>query len=520
MTAAGNLYDSHPYPRLSYVHTTPDRMATVATLLGLEAPPIERCRVLEVGSAIGGNLIPMAMRMPDSTFLGIDLSANQTRAAQAQVERLGLQNISFLERDLAQFDDDLEPFDFIIAHGIYSWVPPAARQALLELCAARLSEHGMANISYNTFPGWYGLLAIRRIMQDAARGIEDPEEQARAGADAVKFFRDVWPDNHPLGTFLRWYINLEEARLEVNDRATSTLVLHDELSEYNDPVYLGEFVAAAEKAGLSYVADADLPASFPNGVPDDVVAAISKRVRSAVEFEQHLDMLRNTTFRRSLLVRGKVEVQRRLRPDPAMMMQFSVRSRAVPEGSVEINDRAAAAFAIPAGARLTTDHPLSKAAMLELRAANPQSLSFRELAVRAWGRVEGHGQSAPPADQLTLLGANLLRGYTYNIDLIDLRLGLPNIAGSVTERPLVDEYTRTLALEGERVVSNRYHERVQLAPVQAFILSLLDGTRDHTALAHELEATMQAKPGSEQPDAGAIVSECLEFYAETGLFAG
>ncbi|MCA9854213.1 MAG: hypothetical protein KC482_11570, partial [Dehalococcoidia bacterium] len=68
--------------------------------------------------------------------------------------------------------------------------------------------------------------------------------------------------------------------------------------------------------------------------------------------------------------------------------------------------------------------------------------------------------------------------------------------------------------------SNRYHERVQLAPVQAFILSLLDGTRDHTALAHELEATMQAKPGSEQPDAGAIVSECLEFYAETGLFAG
>ncbi|MCA9823684.1 MAG: methyltransferase type 12, partial [Dehalococcoidia bacterium] len=76
MTAAGNLYDSHPYPRLSYVHTTPDRMATVATLLGLEAPPIERCRVLEVGSAIGGNLIPMAMRMPDSTFLGIDLSAN------------------------------------------------------------------------------------------------------------------------------------------------------------------------------------------------------------------------------------------------------------------------------------------------------------------------------------------------------------------------------------------------------------------------------------------------------------
>ena len=70
-------YDDLPYPSLSYAQTHPDRLASMATLLGLEPAPVERCRVLDVGCAVGGNIIPMAYALPNSEFVGIDYSGRQ-----------------------------------------------------------------------------------------------------------------------------------------------------------------------------------------------------------------------------------------------------------------------------------------------------------------------------------------------------------------------------------------------------------------------------------------------------------
>lgn len=70
-------YDEVPYESYPFAQTHPDRLATVATLLGLRPAPVEQCRVLELGCAGGGNLIPMALTLPESTFVGIDLSARQ-----------------------------------------------------------------------------------------------------------------------------------------------------------------------------------------------------------------------------------------------------------------------------------------------------------------------------------------------------------------------------------------------------------------------------------------------------------
>src|SRR5262245_46429032 len=76
-------YESHPYPQ-----SHPERLATVATLFGMTPPPIEACRVLELGCAAGGNLIPMAQTLPGSTFLGIELSARQADEGRATIEAL------------------------------------------------------------------------------------------------------------------------------------------------------------------------------------------------------------------------------------------------------------------------------------------------------------------------------------------------------------------------------------------------------------------------------------------------
>src|SRR5437868_15404402 len=146
-------YDEVPYPSLPYPYPHPDHPAVVATLLGLSPARPDRCRVLELGCAGGGNLIPMAYTYPESTFLGIDLSVEQIRQGEELREALGLANIELRAMSILDVDDRFGTFDYIICHGVYSWVPEAVQDKILEVCARHLAPEGIGFVSYNTFPG-------------------------------------------------------------------------------------------------------------------------------------------------------------------------------------------------------------------------------------------------------------------------------------------------------------------------------------------------------------------------------
>src|SRR4051794_543490 len=118
-----NSYHDIPYQSYPYVQSSPDRLATIALLRGLKPRPPERCRFLELGCAAGGNIIPLALTLPESTFLGIDLSAVQLAEGQEIINRLGLSNIELRRRHILDLEDSLGTFDFIVCHGVYSWVP-------------------------------------------------------------------------------------------------------------------------------------------------------------------------------------------------------------------------------------------------------------------------------------------------------------------------------------------------------------------------------------------------------------
>lgn len=85
-------YDRVPYKSHPFRQSHPDRLAVIATLHGMSPPAIERARVLELGCASGGNLLPMADQFPEATFLGIDLSARQIQDGQRLIERAGLRS--------------------------------------------------------------------------------------------------------------------------------------------------------------------------------------------------------------------------------------------------------------------------------------------------------------------------------------------------------------------------------------------------------------------------------------------
>src|SRR5215467_14337966 len=119
-----NSYDEVNYPSVCYPFTHPDRIEAIARLVGLDPTPSTSARVLELGCASAGNLLPMAETLPDARFVGIELSGKQVALGQRLQSAAGLSNVTLLEEDLLAIGPDLGKFDYIIAHGVYSWTPP------------------------------------------------------------------------------------------------------------------------------------------------------------------------------------------------------------------------------------------------------------------------------------------------------------------------------------------------------------------------------------------------------------
>ena len=181
-------YEEVPYGSKPLYPTHPDCLATVATLMGMQPAAVENCRVLEMGCATGGNLIPMAATLPHSQFVGIDLSPRQIAEGQKLVDALGLTNIRLAPVSILDVDDAFGQFDYIICHGVYSWVPSAVQDKILEICSRNLAPQGVAYVSYNTYPGWHARGMVREMMGFHAKRFDDPSVrvgQARAFLEFV-----------------------------------------------------------------------------------------------------------------------------------------------------------------------------------------------------------------------------------------------------------------------------------------------------------------------------------------------
>src|SRR5262245_37296155 len=118
---SATAYDEVPYLSKPIDATHPDRLASVAALFGMSPAPVDACRVLEIGCGSGGNLIPMAYRLPGSRFTGIDLAERAVQEGRRVATDLGITNLELIAMDLRDVTAELGEFDYIVAHGFYSW---------------------------------------------------------------------------------------------------------------------------------------------------------------------------------------------------------------------------------------------------------------------------------------------------------------------------------------------------------------------------------------------------------------
>src|SRR3954447_17448634 len=173
--SARTAYDEVRYSNYPYAQTHPDRLATVAGLHGLTAPDPRDARVLELGCGAAGNLIAMAVGPPGLHALGVNLASEPIPEGRRVVAEIGLGNVELRQGDILELaDGSLGEFDYVIAHGVYAWVPPDVRDALLATCRAHLAADGLAYVSYNAYPGGYMRRALREAGLWFAHGERDP----------------------------------------------------------------------------------------------------------------------------------------------------------------------------------------------------------------------------------------------------------------------------------------------------------------------------------------------------------
>lgn len=471
--AIANAYDEIPFPSKPLSQTQPGRLAAAAILFGMHPQASDRCRVLELGCATGANLIPLADRHPGSTFVGIDFSQRQIAAASEFASALGLKNIEFKHQSITDIDDSLGRFDYIICHGVFSWVSPSIQEQILAICKSHLNLQGVAYVSYNIYPGWPLLGIIRELVCDYTPSTEPQASRVARGRQLLRFFSmALAEDSTP-------YCRMLKAEIDEALKQHDGYLLHEYFEEENNPLYFHEFVARATGYGLQYLGDAQLATMFVSNFGTVVEQNLSRLASDFVSTEQHLDLLRNRAFRQTLLCHQEVPLVRHFTAANLSRLYFVGAIR--PESEFpEIKSPVLVKFVTQRGAMFWSPSPVVKAVFCHLGEQWPRAVSFDELIAAAAMRLGSEGRAAPiSAQDREFVCRDLAQCMVQG--LLEIRGDADGYVATAGRLPAASRMARHQARAASEV-TNRRHEPVALDEVARDILQLLDGQHDRAAL--------------------------------------
>lgn len=471
VAAKHTTYDEIPYPSNPFRQTRPERLAAVAHLFGLQAAPPERCRVLEIGCSMGGNLLVMAQDYPESRFIGIDASARQIAEGWKTVEELGLKNLQLKHLDILDAGDDLGEFDYIVSHGVYSWVPPRVQAKMLEICQRQLAPNGVAYISYNTYPGWHIRGIVRDMMFYRSTHFTDPQARLAQAKALVQFVAQATQNADTP------YQRLLQSELQHIGRMEDYYLHHEHLEENNQPLYFHEFARRLSVNGLQYLGEADFSTMISTNFHPEVAKTLHEiGAHDIVQMEQYMDFVRCRYFRKTLVCRSGVRLNRTL--TPAVVRPLLLSSDAAPAGELNLDPGVTQAFKTAAGPSVNCRSPVTKLALKALYDSWPLPLPFAELAAHcraAAGAEADNVEDFLAGEMLTCMAAGV----------VEWRLTPVPYTVDVPSRPRATPLARLEARRGYKVTNLR-GESVVLDELHRQTLRQLDGSRDPGALSEAL----------------------------------
>jgi methyltransferase-like protein/SAM-dependent methyltransferase len=508
-------YDAAPYEFHAHPESAPGRLAAIAHLFGLDTPGVATARVIELGCAAGGNLIPFAATHPGAQVLGVELSEVQVGQGRAVVDALGLDNVELVVGDIASLElAALGQFDFVICHGVYSWVPEHVRQAILPAIRNLLAPDGVAYVSYNVYPGWKSKEIVRDAMMLFGAQMTTPDERVSHARGLVELLTQVAPKGGILSKALSEYQAL-------GGQAGDYYLLHEELETFNMPCYFMEFLGLAGAHGLAYLAEARPQTMFAGNYGDEVSARLlAASGQSQVLLEQYLDFVVNRTFRQTLLVHGERASHVSYQVDRSRWDRLHFAACSPPMVDPTRFDGSTQQYGAPGEVPLSTDDSSVKAALDVLTARWPWTSSRGDLTHAVRERLAASGIDVTGVEsRIDELLEHLIfrRQALYRLEPVEPQ---PQLS---SQRPRLFEPSRRMAehTQGAEHAStfNRWHEGVALTSVDRFLMPLLDGTRDRKALVrallqHAREGRIWFQHDGERVDDDAALRVALTEYVD------
>lgn len=497
-----------PYPDYLHEQTHPDHLAVVARLVGHTPPDPRGARVLELACSAGSNLLPMAVTLPRATFVGVDLAADRIAVGQGIAAGAGLGNVELRAGSITEIDEGWGSFDYVIAHGLYSWVGPEVREAVLRIAGQRLVDGGVAFISYNTWPGWCARMMGSEFMRYFGRRAPTPAAWTKGARRLLDHLVATQEGRSPA-----MIAGLVEERRRLKGLGDGYLN-----GEYNaqdhQAFFFHRFMADASAHGLTYLGESrDLSAMQPERHRPKDPAALPSFGEDVVETQQYVDFVVERYFRQTLLVKGAGGRSfGLLRPEA--LAELYLAAEVVPVGDVDLHSDGPATFMIQ-DQEVTDSRPIIKAVIATLGDHWPASLGIDALVSEARARLKWAASADEEADRRRV-GAWAVEAVINRWIRADTHpWPIARIPG---ERPVASPLARYQATLGDEA-SNLRHERRTLDAAQRRMLPLVDGSRDLAQLARDYGAELPAGDwaGKAIPRGAAGIRHVLATLGRTGF---
>ncbi|MGV2432224.1 MAG UNVERIFIED_CONTAM: methyltransferase regulatory domain-containing protein [Rickettsiaceae bacterium] len=473
-----NTYDESPYESFPFEQTKISHLKTIAHIFGLNTPKLETARVLELGCASGGNLIPQALQYPKAKFVGIDLSEAQTKVGRKQIEELGLKNIEIKTASITDLDKSLGEFDYIICHGVISWVPDFVRKAIFEACDKLLSPTGLAYISYNTLPGWNMVRSIRDMMLYHSKDFANVEDQITQSILLLQFIRDSLEGSKTP------YADILRNEVDILSGQPRNYLRHDHLEETNFQYYFHEFMSEASKNNMQYLGDVSLASMYVGNLPQKAQEKL-KEVTDIVRSEQYMDFITNRRFRSTILCRKNIALNRNINDKSVEDLYFCM--NVTPEKlekDITLSDNSEAVFYYNNSEdnKMNTASPIMKATLYVLSENKDKYLSLDAITKQTSAKLSNINLSQEQMKHE--IAINMIRlmfiGYlSCSIESFD------NVA--ISDKPKVSEHLRKeLEWNKNTWVTSQLHSRIGIHIFDAYTLRYLDGNNTEDMIIDKL----------------------------------
>ncbi len=437
--------------------------------------PLQRFHLTELGCGDGANLLPIAFYHPDSAFTGIDNAGSELSRAREGVRQIGLQNVQFVQKDICEIEAaDFDPCDYIIAHGLFSWVSDDTRDAILSFCAHNLKLDGLAYISYNAQPGW----STRKLLREKLLHSQSVRDAplAEKGQMAIEVARQLLADL-PSRDYASAVLLADELERVIN--AKPWYIFHEYLTEVNDGFWLTDFVKKTRSHGLEYVTDAQ--SCRPEGqIPAKLKESLANRNLDPLEQEERADLLCNRYFRASILCRSdaprKKTSRRKLMEEVYIAVSLQTES-----DPFDLTDGVTERFSSSAGHEIKLDRAITKAAILVLSTQWPRGIQLADLYQQAMKLLAAHGCEVP-ANARSLLTDEVAT--LFEAGQVDLRLEEPVYDTHIPEYPKIHALAR-FEIEHREALTTPFHLPLLLDPEALAVLRSMDGSRSRSELRGE-----------------------------------